>query len=78
MILKRHKEERNDEIFVGNSSIEHMEELFLDGIDCRLGCVAYDIHDKIIKNDGIKPLFIKKTSFKRYDNKMRKECGFIF
>lgn len=75
-----HKEERKDEIFVGNASViisEEQERLFkLNKINYRYGNVAYDIHGKIIKGNGIKPLFIKKESHKTYDKLMRKLSGF--
>lgn len=75
-----HKEERKDEIFVGNESIiisEERERLFLlNNINYRFGNVAYDIHGKVIKCNGIKPLFIKKESYRIYDKLMRKLSGF--
>lgn len=78
--MLRHKEERKDEIFVGNVStimFEEQERLFqLNNINYRFGNVAYDIHDKIIKSSAIKPLFIKKDSHKMYDKLMRKSSGF--
>lgn len=76
-----HKEERKDEIFVGNESTiisEKRERLFqLNNINYRFGNVAYDTHGKVIKGGGIKPLFIKKSSFKKYDKLMRKLSGFM-
>lgn len=75
-----HKEERKDEIFVGNTSViisEKQEHLFqLNNINYRYGDVAYDIRGKIIKGNGIKPLFIKKNSYRTYDKLMRKLSGF--
>lgn len=75
-----HKEEQKDEIFVGNTSTiisEKQEHLFqLNNINYRYGNIAYDIHGKIIKGNGIKPLFIKKDSHKTYDKLMRKLSGF--
>ncbi len=76
MNMLSHKEQKKDEIFVGNSNIDQRDLLLSSGIECRLGDVAYDIHGRKLKTD-IKPLFVKKSSFKRYDNKMRSECGFI-
>lgn len=78
--MLRHKEERKDEIFVGNESIiifENQKRLFqLNNINYRFGNVAYDIHGKIIKASTTKPLFIKKDSYKTYDKLMRKLSGF--
>ena len=63
-----HKEERKDEVFVGNTSAiisEERERLFkLNKINYRLGNIAYDIDGKIIKGNVIKPLFIKLESKK--------------
>lgn len=72
-----HKEERKDEVFVGNiSPIISEEHLFkLNNIKYRYGSVAYDIDGKIIKDNGIKPLFIKKDSYEIYDKLMRKLSG---
>lgn len=76
-----HKEERKDEIFVGNESTiisEERERLFqLNNINYRFGNITYDIHGKVMKGNGIKPLFIKKSSFKKYDKLMRKLSGFM-
>jgi hypothetical protein len=78
--MLRHKEERKDEVFVGNTSTiitEKQEHLFrLNNINYRYGNIAYDIHGKIIKGNGIKPLFIKNDSCKKYDKLMRKLSGF--
>lgn len=78
--MLRHKEEGKDEVFVGNISIiisGEQERLFrLNNINYRFGDVAYDIHGKVIKGNGIKPLFIKKDSHKIYDKLMRKLSGF--
>ncbi len=52
------KEQKKDEIFVGNSSIDQRDLLLSSGIECRLGDVAYDIHGRKLKT-GIKPLFVK-------------------
>lgn len=74
-----HKEERKDEIFVGNvfTITSEEERLFkLNDINYRFGNVAYDINGKIIKDDITKPLFIKKDSFETYDKLMRKLSGF--
>ncbi len=75
-----HKEERKDEVFVGNTSTiisDEQERLFrLNNINYRYGNVAYDIRGKIIKGNGIKSLFIKKDSHKTYDKLMRKLSGF--
>lgn len=50
--MLRHKEERKDEVFVGNTSTiitEKQEHLFrLNNINYRYGNIAYDIHGKII------------------------------
>lgn len=78
--MLRHKEERKDEIFVGNVFTIMFEEqgrLFqLNNISYRFGNVAYDIREKIIKSSATKPLFIKKDSHKKYDKLMRKLSGF--
>lgn len=78
--MLRHKEERKDEVFVGNTSniiSGEQECLFrLNNINYRYGNVAYDIHGKIIKGNGAKPLFIKNDSCKKYDKLMRKLSGF--
>lgn len=78
--MLRHKEEGKDEVFVGNTSTiisGKQERLFrLNNINYRYGEVAYDIHGKIIKGNGVKPLFIKKDSHKTYDKLMRKLSGF--
>ena len=51
--MLRHKEERKDEIFVGNEStiiFENQKRLFqLNNINNRFGNFAYDIYGKIIK-----------------------------
>lgn len=72
-----HKETKEDELFEGNIIVAMFQkELFeLNGINYRLGNVAFDIHGKIIKN-GMKPLFIKKDSHETYDKLMRKLSGF--
>lgn len=78
--MLRHKEERKDEVFVGNEYTvvsEERERLFkLNNINYRFGNIAYDIHGKIINNNGTKPLFIKKSDYKTYDKLMRKLSGF--
>ncbi len=78
--MLRHKEERKDEIFVGNEStiiFENQKRLFqLNNINYRFGNVAYDIYGKIIKGSATKPLFIKRDSYKTYDKLMRKLSGF--
>lgn len=48
----------------------------INNINYRYGNIAYDIHGKIIKDNGIKPLFIKKNSHETYDKLMRKLSGF--
>lgn len=74
--MKMHKEEKNDKVFVGNSNHYNLEDLSHQGIECRLGNIAYDIEGKEIKGNYIKPLFVKKNSFKKYDTYMRKSSGF--
>lgn len=74
-----HKEQHEDEVFVGNTScIIFPEKRFfeLNNINYRLGDTAFDIDGKIIKSNIIKPLFIKKDSLKKYDNLMRKLSRF--
>lgn len=74
-----HKEQRENEVFVGNSSsiIFPEEYLFqLNSIEYRFGNVAFDIDGKIIRNNITKSLFIKKNSHKTYDKLMRKLSGF--
>ncbi len=76
--MKDHKEEMNNEKFVGNiskvdSDIKYFD---LNNINYRFGNDAFDIHGKIIKNNIIKPLFIKKDSLEKYDKLMRKLSGF--
>lgn len=70
--MLRHKEERKDEIFVGNEStiiFEKQKRLFqLNNINYRFGNVAYDIYRKIINGSATKPLFIKKTVIKHMIN----------
>ena len=76
--MKNHKEEMDDEIFVGNeSTLVNLVHLFeLNKINHRFGNVAFDIHGKIIKANCMKPLFIKKDSLEKYDKLMRKLSGF--
>lgn len=75
-MVKGHKEQRSDEIFVGNANLDELNQLLAYGIDCRLGNKAYYIDGKKIKGNYLKPLFVKKSDLKKYDNKMRRECGF--
>lgn len=75
-MVKKHKEQREDEEFVGNSNLDDFNKLLACGIGCRLGDKAYYIDGKEIKGNYLKPLFVKKRDLKRYDNKMRRECGF--
>ena len=78
---KSHKEQKRDEIFVGNTSTiifpDEYEHLFKrNNIKYRFGNVAFDIHGKIIKENVTKPLFIKKDSCDTYNRLMRKLSGF--
>lgn len=75
--MKNHKEELKDEIFVGNTNIlvDNFRLFKLNNIKYRVGEVAYYIDGKIIKGNAIKPLFIKKDSYKTYDKLMRKLSG---
>ncbi len=75
-MVKKHKEQRENEEFVGNANLDCLNELLACGIDCRLGDKAYYIDGKEIEVNYLKPLFVKKRDLKRYDNKMRRECGF--
>ena len=75
--MKMHKEEKDNEVFVGNTDYDSLKELRQHGIEYRLGNIAYDIDGKEIEGNYLKPLFIPKSSFKKYDIYMRKSCGFI-
>ena len=75
-MVKSHKEQREDEEFVGNANLDELNKLLAYGIDCRLGNKAYYIDGKEIESNYLKPLFVKKSNLKKYDNKMRKESGF--
>ncbi len=76
--MKNHKEEMNDERFVGNTSklYSSLKYFDLNNINYRLGNTAFDKHGEIIKSNIIKPLFIKKDSLEKYDKLMRKLSGF--
>ena len=77
---KSHKEQKRDEIFVGNTSTiifpDDEHSFKLNNIKYRLGNVTFDIHGKIIKDNATKPLFIKKDSCDTYNKLMRKLSGF--
>lgn len=77
--MKKHKEELEDEIFVGNTCLldeNHFRLFDLNNIEYRIGRVAYYIDGKIIKSNITKPLFIKKNSYETYDKLMMKLSGF--
>lgn len=74
--MKMHKEEKTDEVFVGNTNHYDFEELLHQGIECRLGNTAYCIDGKKIEGNYLKPLFVSKKSLKKYDIYMRKSSGF--
>lgn len=62
---------KKDEIFVGNGNEIQIELLKRKGIDCRLGEQGYTIDGK--KEKGIKPVFVKKKDFNKYNNFMMKK-----
>lgn len=74
--MKMHKEEKPDEVFVGNTNHHDFEDLLHQGIECRLGNKAYYIDGKEIERNYLKPLFVSKKSLKKYDTYMRKSSGF--
>lgn len=74
--MKKHKEEKPDEVFVGNDNHYNLENLLHQGIECRLGNTAYDIDGKKIEGNYLKPLFVSKKSLEKYDTYMRKSSGF--
>lgn len=67
----KHPEQKDNEIFVGNSSngMRHLTALKT----ARLGKVAYDIHGKAITEPhyhNLKPLFIDRSEQDEYDRIM--------
>lgn len=74
--MKMHKEEKPDELFVGNTNHCNFEDLLHQKIECRLGNTAYYMDGKKIEGNYLKPLFVSKKSLKKYDTYMRKSSGF--
>lgn len=63
------KECRENEIFVGNINARR-DMSYLSGIDYRIGNQAYDIHEMKIVPSYMRPLFIAKESYNKYDSIM--------
>lgn len=66
----------NKEYFVGNTDIKDKIFKIFDslGIKYRFGDVTKDIDEKVIKDDGYKPLYIiGESSYKKYDDFMMEE-----
>jgi len=62
----KHEGCMDGEVFVGNiasgDKLDHLKE-----IKYRIGTVAYDIHGKKIASTLMRPLFIKKEDYEKYD-----------
>jgi len=68
----RHKEQRENEVFLGN--VDKISNYLLCLKTLRLGKQAYDVYgDKIPLKDGIKPLFINKSEDDKFNNIMLEE-----
>ena len=69
MSHKSHKEKLNDEVFVGNirvgSDLSH-----LNGVEYRIGDQAFDIDGKKLPRDYMRPLFVKRRDYAKYDRIM--------
>ncbi len=66
--MKRHQEQLDNEVWVGNThhvdgKIPHLHSLKT----VRVGNTAYDIHGKELPSSYCKPLFIGKSEFRAYD-----------
>lgn len=76
-----HKECKKDEVFVGNMSViefpEEKEKFEKNGIGYRLGNIAYDIREKALKGNAIKPLFISKKDHEKYEELQMNELNKI-
>lgn len=75
-----HKECKKDEVFVGNMNViiefpEEKEKFERNGIGYRLGNIAYDIREKALKGNGIKPLFISKKDHEKYEELQMSELN---
>ena len=69
---------RKDEIFVGNQRTgEDLSYLDNKGIKYRVGEIALDIHGKEIEQWYVRPLFIKKESYDKYNRIMQAQLEAI-
>jgi hypothetical protein len=65
-----------DEFFAGNISVpvdKELSKLRDNGIICRVGLLAYDIHGEKLLTNYMLPLFIKKESHEKYERLMMDE-----
>lgn len=56
---------------------EEKEKFEKNGIGYRLGNTAYDIREKALKGNGIKPLFISKKDHEKYEELQMSELNKI-
>ena len=71
-----HPECQSDEIFVGNTDTNKDKSHF-SGISYRFGEIAYDWHDKPMlteRDSNMKPMFVKKSDYGKYDRIMFKRA----
>lgn len=66
-----HKECKNDEVFVGNTKTDNdCNDLVVGKVHFRKGIQAYDIHGEKLNPDYMRPLFIDKEDYSKYDRIM--------
>ena len=70
MSHKRHKEQLNDEVFVGNIRVDSDLLSHLNGVAYRIGEQAFDLDGNKLPRDYMRPLFVKKSDYATYDHIM--------
>src|SRR5690606_31634391 len=70
MTTKRHEEQMHDEVFVGNIRVGSDLLSHLNGVAYRIGVQAFDLDGNKLPQDYMRPLFVKRRDYAKYDHIM--------